>query len=163
MSTEQDQEFGKLRRLLALKRHERPPQGYFDNFLTEFHRRQRAQPIRRETWWAQVVEFFRGEPLLAARYALGTALVLLLGVNVYVLSQHGTLSPTSPTAVAEAFTPQQPPSVIAAKEGKAGAADRDALTTATQLASNVQYSSGPHYILDRVNLAPASYDPKGDF
>ena len=36
--------------LLRLKRHEQPPPGYFDNFLHEFHRRQRAEFLRQPLW-----------------------------------------------------------------------------------------------------------------
>jgi len=36
--------------LLRLKRHEQPPPGYFDNFLHEFHRRQRAELLRQPLW-----------------------------------------------------------------------------------------------------------------
>ncbi len=82
MSTQQNPEFDKLRGLLALKRHEKPHPGYFANFLDEFHRRQRLEPIRHQSWWNQLAEFFRGEPLLAARYALGTAAILLLCLNL---------------------------------------------------------------------------------
>jgi hypothetical protein len=37
-------------KLLRLKRYEQPPPGYFDNFLHEFHRRQRAELLREPLW-----------------------------------------------------------------------------------------------------------------
>jgi hypothetical protein len=35
-----------LEKLLRLKRHERPPEGYFEGFLREFHQRQRAEMMK---------------------------------------------------------------------------------------------------------------------
>src|SRR5438128_8233334 len=37
-------------RLLRLKRFEQPPPGYFDNFLHEFHRRQRNELLKEPLW-----------------------------------------------------------------------------------------------------------------
>ena len=37
-------------RLLRLKRFEQPPPGYFENFLHEFHRRQRDELLRQPLW-----------------------------------------------------------------------------------------------------------------
>ncbi|HEY2614197.1 MAG TPA: hypothetical protein VGI42_00675 [Chthoniobacterales bacterium] len=37
-------------KLLRLKRFEQPPPGYFDNFLHEFHRRQRDELLRQPLW-----------------------------------------------------------------------------------------------------------------
>jgi hypothetical protein len=42
-----EDEIGKL---LRLKRFEQPPPGYFDNFLHEFHRRQRNELLREPLW-----------------------------------------------------------------------------------------------------------------
>jgi hypothetical protein len=36
--------------LLRLKRFEQPPPGYFENFLHEFHRRQRDELLRQPLW-----------------------------------------------------------------------------------------------------------------
>lgn len=171
MSTHSDPEFDKLRRLLALKRHESPSPAYFDNFLREFHQRQRAEPIRARGWWEQMIEWFRAEPLLAARYALGTALVALLAVNAYLLTHTSTPlpsrtvvgSPSSPVLpVAEPFRPQPPPSVLAERPS-APSVPAEVAIWAPQLASNAQNRSGSHFVLDRVNLAPASYDARGEF
>jgi hypothetical protein len=42
-----DNEIGKL---LRLKRYEQPAPGYFENFLHEFHRRQRDELLREPLW-----------------------------------------------------------------------------------------------------------------
>jgi hypothetical protein len=42
-----EDEIGKL---LRLKKFEQPPPGYFDNFLHEFHRRQRDELLREPLW-----------------------------------------------------------------------------------------------------------------
>ena len=39
-----------ITKLLRLKRYEQPAPGYFDNFLHEFHRRQRDELLREPLW-----------------------------------------------------------------------------------------------------------------
>src|SRR6266480_1233152 len=53
-------------RLLRLKRYEQPPPGYFENFLHEFHRRQRDELLRQPLW----------------RIALGRAQDFMMSLNV---------------------------------------------------------------------------------
>lgn len=56
---DQDQDFSKLRNLLALKRLEMPVDTDVDGFLIEFHRRQRAQLLVPESVWARSVTWMK--------------------------------------------------------------------------------------------------------
>lgn len=42
--------FEDTRKLIALKRYETPGEEYFENFLTEFHQRQRAEVLKLSAW-----------------------------------------------------------------------------------------------------------------
>ena len=45
-----EDDFKDLQALLRLKQYEAPPAEYFEDFLYEFHRRQRAELLRRPLW-----------------------------------------------------------------------------------------------------------------
>ena len=72
-------------KLLRLKKYEQPPPGYFDNFLHEFHRRQRDELLRQPVWRialqrAQDFMFRLNIPGLASYPAMATALVVCAAV-----------------------------------------------------------------------------------
>jgi len=92
-----------LSRLLRLKRYEQPPPEYFENFLREFHRRQRADMMRRPAWRlaldraeSAVESFFGRFTLSQTAYGLASVAVLAVaGVMTLNLIQHpGTTTPT---------------------------------------------------------------------
>jgi hypothetical protein len=61
--------------LLALKRHERPEDGYFDDFLREFHQRRREEEVRQQGlagWWRKASAWF--SDLGASKWAYGGGL-----------------------------------------------------------------------------------------
>src|ERR1700751_5369070 len=76
MSEWDESEIGKL---LRLKRYEQPPPGYFENFLHEFHRRQRDELLREPLW----------------RICLNRAHDFMLRLNLPALTSH----PAAVTAV----------------------------------------------------------------
>ncbi len=44
-----DENFEQVQQLIALKRHEQPDDAYFEEFLDEFHRRQRQELLQRSS------------------------------------------------------------------------------------------------------------------
>jgi hypothetical protein len=77
-----------LSKLLRLKRYEQPPPGYFDDFLREFQRRQRAEVLRRPAWavlWDRIVSIaptFRVPP-----FAYAAILILAAGASTLIVTQ----------------------------------------------------------------------------
>src|SRR5271155_1732822 len=56
---EQDQDFSSLRNLLALKKLDMPNDTQVDQFLIEFHRRQRAQLLVPEPVWTRAIAWMK--------------------------------------------------------------------------------------------------------
>ncbi|MBW0001510.1 MAG: hypothetical protein JO015_20645 [Verrucomicrobia bacterium] len=81
-----------VQQLLRLKRFEQPPPGYFDQALHEFHRRQRAELLRRSAfriWWERTASGLF--TLRVPNYAYGGAFAIfcvmatLVGSGVFNL------------------------------------------------------------------------------
>lgn len=84
----------RLVRLLALKRHEVPPPGYFDRFAGRVLLHIKAgQAHAPEPWWLRLREWFVTEPALAGSYAMLVAGGLFFVLSIYHLSERNT-SPT---------------------------------------------------------------------
>ena len=63
-------DFQDLRRLLALKRHEQPPPGYFNYLPDKIQLRvERDDLSEHSTWWEWLVRKLDGQPVLAGAYA----------------------------------------------------------------------------------------------
>src|SRR5260221_12601534 len=88
-----EQRAGRLQRLLALKRYERPAPEYFDNFLSEFHSRVLAE-AQRTGWWGQVLEriddFLTIGSLRTWRYSLAGSMGLAVVMSVMWMSMRET-------------------------------------------------------------------------
>jgi hypothetical protein len=79
----EQEEFSELKKLLALKRHETPPPGYFQNFSSKVIARIEAgsAPAVRP-WWARWLAEFDLRPMVASAYALAVGGLLVAGLSV---------------------------------------------------------------------------------
>jgi hypothetical protein len=101
---ENENNFESLRRLLALKRHETPPPGYFENFSREVTARIRAgeaKPMTAELpWLFRLLSSFETKPAFVGSFASALCLLLLIGI-VYAERPDVATQPLPQTAFAQ--------------------------------------------------------------
>jgi hypothetical protein len=81
---ESENNFEALRRLLALKRHEIPPPGYFNNFSGQVISRIRAGAAKslslEAPWLFKLFQAFSAKPAFASAFASALCLLLVFGI-----------------------------------------------------------------------------------
>ena len=150
--------------LLRLKRHEQPPPGYFDNFLHEFHRRQRAELLREPLWRiglrrAQDFMLQLNVPSLTSYPAAAAAVVVLAAVISLKMAQ----IPDSPNVTAVTVA-EQMPGVRATGDSAWSLStpvsarsfdDAAVFRTVSESAPTRRSAAPPRYVLDST---PVSYE-----
>jgi len=168
-----------ISKLLRLKRYEQPPPEYFENFLREFHRRQRAELLRRPAWRIALDRLQAlASNFTVAQYSYGaaTAAVLVTAgvITVNLLEHPGTSAPQLLVAQAAVSTPV--PQTLSSGELQARNIQTVAATSheftlspqirfpevfpSTQMAQPGANSQHPRYVLD---ARPVSYEPPFSF
>ncbi len=97
-----------ITKLLRLKKYEQPPPGYFENFLHEFHRRQRDELLRQPLWQicldrAQDFMLRLSFPSLTSYPAAVTAVLLFAAVisfKIYQTPETSSLAQSRPALTA---------------------------------------------------------------
>jgi hypothetical protein len=87
-----------ISRLLRLKRYESPPEGYFEDFLSEFQLRQRAEVIHRPFFriaWDRLCSLLTPPPF--PRLAMAGSFAAAVIATGLVLNWDETDSPLDPT------------------------------------------------------------------
>ena len=163
-----DTEIGKL---LRLKKFEQPPPGYFENFLHEFHRRQRdellCQPLWSVVWQRFSESFFRLNIPSLSSYPAAVAAVLIcaavISLKVYQTPRSQTKTfainqqaagPVSPEPVVDRFTLDSPLTMASRSLGP------DLSRQINERAYTHRATTPPRYVLDRL---PVSYEPSFNF
>lgn len=135
-----------MHRVIRLKRYEQPPQGYHQNFLQEFHHRQRAELLRPSLsalLMERITSLVTDIRVPAMAYA-GAALVAVIAGAV-ILRQ----APPSDTPRAYSVSYSQAPVTIQKMQPVSLRGD----AAATMMPSNAAFP--PSYLLQ---ARPASYE-----
>ncbi len=162
--------------LLRLKKYEQPPPGYFENFLHEFHRRQRDELLRQPVWsvlWQRLSDsLFRLNIPSLTSYPAALAAVLVcaavVSLKVYqappssdiatadtasaLSSQQSVIDQMSTERVADVFSLSSPLSPRSLGPDLSRQVNDSAYTH--------RASTPPRYVLDRL---PVSYEPSFKF
>lgn len=91
-----DQNFEALQRLLKLKRHEKPPPRYFNDFSSRVISRIEAEAAATEmSWFQKLVATFQNKPSLAGFAGAAVCGLLVAGV---VMTENAQFDPGAPIA-----------------------------------------------------------------
>jgi hypothetical protein len=77
-----DQDFEQLRKLLACKKHEQPPPGYFTYFSDRVVAQIEIEERTKVSWWRAALAHFDARTALACGYGFAISSLLFLGFRV---------------------------------------------------------------------------------
>ena len=167
-----DNEIGKL---LRLKKYEQPPPGYFENFLHEFHRRQRDDLLRQPVWsvlWHRLSDsLFRLNIPSLTSYPAAVAAVLVCAAVVslkvyqappsYGIAMADSASlPVHQSVIDQLSTERVADNFTLSTPLSSRSLGPDLSRQVSESAYTHRASTPPRYVLDRL---PVSYEPSFNF
>jgi hypothetical protein len=158
MNSSNQDDFDRLRKLLALKRHEQPPPGYFNRLPNQIMARIEAGEGE-EKFWQRFIPSFTFRPAVA--YGMGLAVCGVVALGVYYTSN----LPVNNTATANvnSMTASQPPALSPAPMVQPAAALASQNTSSVNSTNPVTEPSlfpSAERIGSDLRTAPAGFTPK---
>jgi hypothetical protein len=154
-----------IQKLLRLKRYEQPGEDYFNGFLHEFHRRQRAEMLRQPAWKVALerMQLFFGGGVGFERFAYSGAVAAVLAiasaVSVNILKEPAA----QPAQARLAGVQMSAPATLSMPDIYVTAPVQRAVPAAAPAAVRQTYPvafSRPSYVMD---VRPASYELPSSF
>jgi hypothetical protein len=100
-------DFEALRRLLALKRHEKPPPGYFEDFSARVMARIEAEEhMRARSWIDQLRDLFQAGRAFSQANLIAASGFVFVGAGLFLVLN--PRNPSRPTADAQRVVVEQP-------------------------------------------------------
>ena len=166
-----DDQFQDLQRLLRLKRHEAPPPGHHEDFMREFHRRQREELLRRPLWRLALDRLEAALPSFQpARYAYAgacaTAVVAasIISTRILVTPGHGTVASANTASVAVAAPVRPPINILSPKSASLRLSPELNFDQPRRVAASSSAASNrTRYVLDASPIQPVVYEQRSDF
>jgi len=160
MMNSSPENFDQLRKLLAIKRYEQPPPGYFNHFSDRIIARIEAgdQAIGATSWWHRWVLCLDARPVLACAYGLAISGLLAAAVGV---SQSLESDQTDAAATPSWFGASSPTLGVLPLATRPTVQPWAAQAYPTSSINPVLSSSAPSFLFDanRLQIEPASYNP----
>jgi len=146
--------FEQLRRLLALKRHEQPPPGYFDRFSGQVTARIRAGEqglgAFERTWYYRFWKLIEAQPVFAGAFGAAVCAVLISGI---VNSEETSVSSVmGPVNVHAAVAPLAEPTLAAAETGSGPGSIDTNITPSIKSLFDYQLDAQPQLINGSLDL-----------
>jgi hypothetical protein len=150
-----------IARLLRLKRYEQPPPGYFENFLHEFHRRERDEMLRQPLWRICLERahgfMLRMDVRSLASYPAAVAAVLacaaVISLKIYQQPETARVALQSPPVLSAPANAEE--ELTLASPGIVRIRTQP-LRSFNESAQTHRAGAPPRYVLDSV---PVSYEP----
>ena len=160
-----ENEIGKL---LRLKKFEQPPPGYFEDFLHEFHRRQRDELLREPLWsvfWQRFsASLFRLNIPSLSSYPAAVAAALVcaavVSLKIYQTPQTQTFAARTEAAVPVMSAPVDELKLDSPVTLASRSLGPDLSRRMDERAYTHRATTPPRYVLDRL---PVSYEPSFNF
>ncbi len=135
------EDFETLRRLLACKRHEVPPPGYFNRLSDQvLTRLEEEDAIPESSWWDYFLSRFDARPFWACAYGFAVSSLLLMGFRLSQIFENEAMAAGGPPGPWLATTPD-PSNVVPGQFMQAHLGTSSGLASFSSVSPDVEVES----------------------